>query len=518
MPMKKSTSRRNIPVGIHIGYVKNVVDLNFAGRLEVWVPEFQTREDDPEGWILCNYCSPFAGATNWKDSTFGSEQQLVSFEGTQTAYGMWMIPPDINNEVVIMFPGADVTKAVWIGGLFKEYMNFDVPGVPASDATAQFKGTPVPGTNYNKHDKEKFTQPINPSRRPYHKTRFEGISSQGLIHDKIRGLNTSGAQRESPSKVFGILTPGPSIPGKRGARTGGSSFIMDDHEESEYIGFITKSGAQIKIDETNEMIYIINKPGSAWLQLDKDGNVDVFSAKSISMRAQEDFNLRADRDINIEAGQNIYMKAAKDTDASNSIVGEGAGIGGNIVIQALNEMHTTVKNNVFFTVTNGNLDIDVMAGNKTEHVKGNVDIRIDGKKQETIGGTLGIKSSNYQLDSSGSIDTEGSIISSGNMYAPDFKTPSHGLNDHQHIYISPQHSAGPASTSKDGGGGGSSSATGPDAIAALQAQVKAMNEKLNVLMEFADENKFERNSQSVKTTTNRFMTYEPCPEHINKGE
>ena len=34
------------------------------------------------------------------------------------------------------------------------------------------------------------------------------IVKQGLIKDTVRGTTTAGARRESPSQVYGILTPG----------------------------------------------------------------------------------------------------------------------------------------------------------------------------------------------------------------------------------------------------------------------------------------------------------------------
>jgi len=72
-----------------------------------------------------------------------------------------------------------------------------------------------------------------------------------------------------------------------------------------------------------------------------------------------------------------------------------------------------------------------------------------------------------------------------------------------------------------GEGGSKPGATGPGALEAaiaLQAEIKKMVEKVNVLLEFADENKWERNTQNIKTTADRFMTFEPCPEHVNKGK
>lgn len=525
----------------YIGVVKVVEDAKYAGRVRVWIPEFEAREEDESGWIICNYCSPFGGVTNREKN---SRSHFDLFDKTQTAYGMWMIPPDINNEVLVVFPSGDINRALWVGSVFKEYMNHSIPEAAYSENSKQFfgEGKKVPVTEYNKWDKTgDSSDPINPVR-PYQETRFNGISEQGLIADEIRGITTSSSMRETPSQVFGINTPGPANPKTDGARQGGHSFVMDDGDEDgndSYIGFKTKSGATIRIDETNGIIYAINKKGTGWIQMDADGNVDIFGAESISMRTQKDFNLRADGNINMEAGKNVNIKAAQDTDAEGKIVGEGDGEGGDIFVQAVNNMHTTVDDNAFFTVTNGNLDIDVQTGNKLEHVTGNLDNRIDGNQQDTIGGTLGIKSSNYQLDSGGNIDTEGEIISSGNMYAPDFKTPSHGLNGHQHIYTQPKHGAGPTSTSKDGGGGGGSSASGPDAAQATPAELIPKMPAVNVLLEFdgtvamnlnndnvsaSDSSStveipdyWNRKTEDVESIVARLMTYEPCPAHINKG-
>ncbi|HAI38899.1 MAG TPA: hypothetical protein DCM40_12650, partial [Maribacter sp.] len=76
----------------------------------------------------------------------------------------------------------------------------------------------------------------------------ETLFAQGLIKDKIRGVTSSSARRETPSQVFGISTPGPidhkgqfappntdavnrhgAVGGKFAhSRLGGHSFVMDD--------------------------------------------------------------------------------------------------------------------------------------------------------------------------------------------------------------------------------------------------------------------------------------------------
>ena len=173
--------------------------------------------------------------------------------------------------------------------------------------------------------------------------RLECIAAQGLINDAIRGTTTTSARREAPSQTYGFLTPGPvdtskttqdSIDGNGGKRLGGSSFYLDDGATQEHVRIRTRSGAQLLIDETNGIVYAINKAGTGWIQMDADGNVDIFGAKSVSVRAQEDINLRADRNVNIEAGDSINMRAASaiavqtnsfDVNADAGIVFDAAG-------------------------------------------------------------------------------------------------------------------------------------------------------------------------------------------------
>lgn len=567
MPNYTSNYKNTIEQGLYVGFVKEVVDAKRAGRLKVWIPEFKGREEDPKAWILCNYCSPFGGATPW---TSLSQNEFDSFPKTQQSYGFWAVPPDKENEVLVVFPNRDLSRALWIGSVFKEYMNHMVPGIASSDRNKNLNGTELPVAEYNKYDKTSgdTAKPLDPVR-PWHRTRSEAIGNQGLIKDKVRGTTTSSAQRESPSAVYGMNTPGPKHPTVEGSRLGGHSFVMDDGEDSEYIGFRTRSGAQIKIDETNGLIYAINKKGTAWIQMDEDGNVDVFSAESISARSRKDINFRADRDVNIEAGQNINVKAAKDTDSELAYVGEGSGEGGDIKVQALNNHHTTIEENQFHRIKNGNYDSIIETGNSTTHIEGtstdtivgnvttkyesnldtlvsgnqtsevsgNLTVTVGGNLVYDVSGTAGLSSSNVQISTGGDIDGNGNFIAGGEMFAQDFKSPSHGLNDHQHIYDKPVHVAGPASTTKDGGGGGSNSASGPsgttpqDTTEPALAEIKQMLDKTDVLETFPNTTVTANGGRNIEipdwwnrdviefeTTVERLMTYEPCPEHKNKGE
>lgn len=542
-----------------IGFVKKVDDSKRMGRLWVWIPEFSSKEDDPLGWILCNYCSPFAGSTSREDTDSGS---LEAFESTQQSYGFWAIPPDIGNEVIIIFPNGHLKNAQWIGASYKEYGNKMVPGVPADTDNLTDKGKALPVAEYNKHQ-QNISDPINLAR-PEHTTRLNGIANQGLINDPVRGTTTSSAQRESPSQVFGMLTPGPRDPTSK-KRTGGSSFVMDDQLGSEHITLMTKSGGKIIIDETHELIYIINKPGTAWVQLDKDGNVDIFGAKNISMRAQGDMNIRADGDINIEAGKNVNVKAANDATDDGEIVGEGLGDGGDVTIEA--NANVEVLASAGKIQTSAALgDVIIFAGKsfKTTSIAG--DTMINSIQRVAVQGALGINIAtqagdinlfaglgikatstggisivaattvdiasplmtstalNFLLDATGNIINTGSITSSGNCVAPDYSgagTSLSSLKTHQHPISSGSSAtltgdvAVQAATLSVPAAPTPPEATIPtDFIIASTPQTPLPTEgRINILEDFGDETKYKRKAASISTILPRFPTFEPCPLH-----
>jgi GH24 family phage-related lysozyme (muramidase) len=550
--------------GVFIGFVKEATDVQKNGRLRVWIAELGSAPENPDGWIIVNYCSPFAGATNVETI---SKADVESFEGTQTSYGFWMVPPDINNQVLVMFINGDASRGIWIGSLYNQYMNNMVPGMAADSKSWQYPGKQVPVAEYNKWD-PKVTQPDR-AFHPYEKTKFKGVGNQGLITDKGRGVTTSSARRESPSSVFGILTPGPVVKdvddARKIRRKGGSSFIMDDGEGTEYVQLATKSGAQIRIDETNGFVYLINRDGTSWVQMDKDGNVDIFGAKDISLRAQRDLNIRADRNVNIEAGQNIFMKAAKDTkqqttsftyDINNvpqpktipewSYVGEGKGQGGNIVMQALNNWQSTIQKGAYLTVVENDMNIKIGNTLNLTTVNGgqNYNSKL-GIKMTTEAAFDLAATGNIRIGSKGTISVVGAtgiivctdadlnLKAAGNIVeaaagALSISAMGVGINSLVNIggLLNVTSSITGDFPGLRSGPGVNTAGPGPlplnpaaaeaalGANTARPAEVKPMNEKINILATWKDaESKFKRNSQGLQTTTSRLPTYEPCPEH-----
>jgi lysozyme len=519
--------RSNSLFGVFRGFVKRADDVQKMGRLQVWIPEFGSAPAIEEGWITVSYCSPFAGSTN---TATASKADIKQFEGTETSYGMWMVTPDVNTQVLVMFINGESDKGIWIGSLYNQFMNNMVPAMAASTDNYQYNGKYIPVAEYNKWD----TSVVQPdaTTKPYESTKFKGVGNQGLINDIQRGVTSTSARRESPSKVFGIITPGPvideSATPENIRRKGGSSFIMDDLTGSEYVKLATKSGAQITLNETTGEVYLINRDGTAWVQMDQYGNIDIFGATNISMRAQRDVNIRADRNVNIEAGQNIYMKAAKDTtettttftyDVNNvpkpstipywKYVGEGKGQGGNIVTQALNSTHTTVKNNAYITV-DVNMEIKVGGTIDTSAALHNLTASVI-----TNEGAVKIGSGNTgTLDVTGAVAFGSTLGVLNGINAASGSFLGNVTGDQGLFYSIPGVQDGSGATPKAGPGTAGSSVTITPPDPPISAEVKPMLDKMNILAVWKDpESKFKRNAEAMSTTVTRLPTYESCPEH-----
>lgn len=283
--------RINSATGVYIAIVKNNKDELNMGRLQVWVPEMKGNPDDSSNWLWVSYCSPFAGSSN--PENLGSD--VKKGKETQRAYGFWAVPPDLNNEVIVAFPGGDTAKGVWLGGLYQQANTFTVPGIPRGKVYGSKTNGEGPSAEKNKRDGDN-----DAGLRPRHPTLADALEHQGLDKDYIRGLTDSGAHRGNPPHVYGLLTPGQH------------QFVMDDVGNNSGIRLRTANGAQIFISDAFGMVYIINRDGSAWMELSADGHLDVYATGGINFHTDGDFNVAAAGNINMEAGNNVNIGAKAD--------------------------------------------------------------------------------------------------------------------------------------------------------------------------------------------------------------
>ena len=343
--------------GIYVGKIVKALSGDRSFRYSITIPSLNKAGGKNEVYE-CVWGSPFAGGTN--PSKTGKD--VENADQAIKSYGFWGIPPDEGNSVLVAFADGSGKRGYIISCLFPDKLNHMVPGMPAGKSYSD-PSMLMPVIEKNKVD-EKITH--NDAIRPLALDLAEGVVKQGLINDPLRGVGTSGARRANINEVYGMLTPGPKDPENPDTRLGGHQFVMDDNVDSRMIRLRTAGGSQILLDDTEGFVYIINKKGNSWFELNQNGDVYIHSEGTIAMRAKGNFDLRADKNINIEAGQNIHMKAAGDNLAGNyvGIPALGAlgipplGSGGNIRFEATADLTQYAGLNAQLTANGGDLDFN----------------------------------------------------------------------------------------------------------------------------------------------------------------
>ena len=331
------------------------------GILEVEILRPSMGDGSPTGLLNVRYMTPFYGVTD--RSYVGKDPD--DFNNTQKSYGMWFVPPDPGATVVVMFINGDPKRGYWVGCVMDDDMNFMVPGIAATgQVTDSTTGARMPVGEYNKELNKSVGDPEN-IKKPRHPM-ADVLSAQGLLKDDIRGTTTSSARREAPSAVFGISTPGPldkrpgakrAPVGKPGAqknmpvsRLGGTTFVMDDGDDkflrtthasegppvyasveqdedggiktiphNELFRIRTRTGHQILLHNSEDLIYIGNARGTSWIEMTSNGKIDIYAGDDISMHTKGNFNITADKDINLTStGGSINLNASENFNATAS--------------------------------------------------------------------------------------------------------------------------------------------------------------------------------------------------------
>lgn len=336
--------------GPFTGVVMSTVDPTRSGRLRVYIEAFAdggpANEDDDTNWTTVSYMPPFFGSTPLP-ATGGTTDAAGAYPGNENSYGMWFTPPDVGITVVCIFVNGDRSQGYYIGVIPEQGLGNMVPAIAAStryvtgneNQEAYFaKATRLPVTEINTLNDEIFNDPrFFDQPKPVHSYLAQSLFQQGLINDLERGTIRSSSQRETPSAVFGVSTPGVAIyqggmnandirtklnageikpsEAKVIGRVGGHSLVMDDGDldgDNALFRLRTSKGHQITMSDTGNFFYITHANGQAWLEFGVEGTVDVYATNSVNVRTKGDINLHADRDINMYAGRSIKAKASDE--------------------------------------------------------------------------------------------------------------------------------------------------------------------------------------------------------------
>jgi hypothetical protein len=304
-PERKQVNANDVVLGIYLAEVVATIDVSRTGKIRVFVPALSKDVNTTSGYFDAIWTSPFAGSTDPREIGTDHTEPVQ----TISSYGFWAVPPDPGNFVLIAFGDGNTKFPMVISCLYPDKFNYMVPG-NAGSSTYQAPSLSLPTMEKNKRDPNTTH---NNATRPIQHTLAESIVKQGLASDPIRGAGFSSARRESPSEVFGMLTPGPRDPANFNYRLGGHSITLDDNLSSRNIRIRTAQGNQLLLDDTTGIIYMINKDGKVWMEFSPAGEMLLYAEQDISMRCLGNFNIRSDKNVNIEAGENVNIKAAGGT-------------------------------------------------------------------------------------------------------------------------------------------------------------------------------------------------------------
>lgn len=316
---------------ITLGTVVDTNDPQQMGRVRAVCPQWgdrldQSVEDVP--WAI--YCTPFGGQVS-----VGSRGPGIQDSEGGIAYGMWAIPK-VGAQVLVMCVDSDPRHRIYIGCVYDQltphtlphgrFMYDDHPELEKRGANMRPFG---PFTSREKsinplfdNLKEAFGNKQEPnyewrSRAADHTAAALAVehldhtysraaddkdfsyddwhSNQGYQSSRIDPHAQSSQSKNYDSMVYSITSPG------------FHALSMDDRQENCRMRLRTSSGHQIIMDDTNERIYIATAKGNNWIEMDQDGNIDMFTTNKVNVRAQSDINFTSDETIRFHAGKGIHM-------------------------------------------------------------------------------------------------------------------------------------------------------------------------------------------------------------------
>ena len=352
-PAAKADSKSGYTVdpGPYEAVVISHVQGSRMGQLQVYIPDWGGLKTDPSNQIVVSYASPFYG------KTFGTDQQNASIGGPNAqylsgqSYGMWMVPPDVGNRVLVTFAAGDRSRGYWFACIYDSPSHHMVPAMGRNVGGDLSSGKTLPPNPPDQLSSALTTTTVAPVVEGYsgdpttynsdgitsnpryvHEYQMSVLLNQGLDQDKVRGAISSSSLREAPSNVYGISTPGRSLTGDTPqtstaqgdnvtqaviARKGGHTFVMDDGDPNnkndkgqnidQLMRLRTTNGHQILMNDSENVLYIASASGDQWLEFSADGSINMFGMKGFNVRSKGALNFHSDSAVNINSGGSVSI-------------------------------------------------------------------------------------------------------------------------------------------------------------------------------------------------------------------
>jgi hypothetical protein len=474
--------------GIHMAQVVDDIDEQSMGRVWVYVPgisahnpniqiaRYSPAREPPDskgapgkpieakraGFIRASALSPTSGSDRLREQPNTPDGRDPG-KGQSNGYGMFNQARN-GDMLAVAFMNGDPSRAFIIGHVPKLAETQHVPSyrpAKAQNATGSGYSTDV-GPTYNKGIDTKYAASS---------TLFHNETDAGRISDKLRGPGSSSSTRETPSRVWGVKTPGDPDTNMMGHH-----MVFDDHPESQLMRFRTSKGAQVLLCDNGDFIYISSCTGKTWIQIDDAGNVNCFAHSSVSIHAEQDINYQCDRDFNLHVGGNFNAIVKGDTrmrlnKGANITVGEG---GGDLDVTAIHNVHFKIQEELRVGAKTGitmkSADFMAMQSTKKMTMKSAKEWEVSAedlgsmkiKKAMTIqtsddafnvksGKAINMKSSggDFNMDTSANMNaTKGSLSIDDAQTVDDTQDPNQADIPVQHSVTAPPQTDGPPTAPK----------------------------------------------------------------------
>lgn len=306
----------NIPAGIYLGEVTQTSrdDPDGFGRVKVHVfrlfpaivPQGGNAGEPELGSIWCQRMFPPVGGTGGGSSS-------------SVTHGFGGPSPEVGNTVIVGYTG-DYNSGIVLGVL-PDLVRRE--GSTTGGAVAE-NPEGVAATFEPDEQGERTQRPIAP-----------GSADDLLQNDTLRGR-----PRFYESNI-GFFTQN------------GSGIVATDGDPEDNTGsgvrLRTAQGSQIILDDRTGTIYMNNRSGTGWMEMNNNGDVDIYCQGTFSVRAVGGFNFHTDNNISAQADEGIYLK---------SLGGGGIKLqaaGGNVDMTSLNDFRITAQGGELHVNTGGNI-------------------------------------------------------------------------------------------------------------------------------------------------------------------
>lgn len=317
--------------GLTMGVVISTDDPLQQGRLQVFCPALGDDPDKPAALPWSAYIMPFGGVIDNSSYVRGADAKTTS---GPVHYGFWAIP-EVGSYVLVGCVDGDFRRRFWLGSFVAhQQANSIITGKykwDGSDADGPLSsdGNPLEpqytnigkafdndrsspewksrGADYQAaaNRRDEGSQPNSDRGSAYLDSIYEDVLSAEKLEEAKPALGENGydwsnfenVAGQRSSKVFGFSTPG------------GHSIHCDDKTYNSRIRIRSSAGHTILLDDTNERIYIMTAEGNSYVELDKNGNVDLYAKRRLSVHAEKDINFSTDETFRVHAKKGIHMYA-----------------------------------------------------------------------------------------------------------------------------------------------------------------------------------------------------------------